>query len=304
MTMAFDGYIAIDWSGADGRYAGISVARCAPGRAAPRLVAPEAARWSRTAVAAWLDAELQSGRRLLIGFDFAFGMPFEPGLGYLAGAAPHATEAFDLWDLIDAASGEAEDFGCAPMIADPRFAALYWWTGRQPSGWCARQRQAEIVCGTATATHPECVFKLIGAKQVGKASLTGIRVLRAVRVRNRSTVTVWPFERTNGMSAMVEIYPTLFRKDAVGSVVKLRDRAALNAALRRLGSRPAAGSAALSDHDTDALISAAGLREYIERRGYGLRDVAEPIRREGWIFGVPLPTAARPTRDAGLAAAP
>lgn len=303
--MAFDGYIAIDWSGADGRYAGISIARCAPGAGAPWLVAPEAARWSRTAVATWLGAELRGGRRLLIGFDFAFGMPFEPGLGYLAGSAPTATDAFALWDLVEAASAEAGDFGCAPMIADPRFATLYWRSGRQPAAWRARQRQAEIACGAATSTHPECVFKLIGAKQVGKASLTGIRVLRRVRGLNRRRVAVWPFERVNGTSAMVEIYPTLFRKEAAGSVAKLRDRAALNAALRRLGSCAVTGNAELSDHDTDALISAAGLREYVERRGYALESAGEPIRREGWIFGVPLPAArpaARPVIEAGLAA--
>ena len=283
----FDGYIAIDWSGADGRYAGISLAACAPGRAAPRLVAPEAARWTRTAVAGWLDRELRSGRRLLIGCDFAFGLPFEER-GYLAGSAPERADIFGLWDLIEGASGGAADFGCAGVLADQRFAPLYWLRGRRPAGWMLRQRQAERACAAATGTHPECVFKLIGAKQVGKASLTGIRVLRHVRAANPGRVAVWPFEPVGAKSVVVEIYPTLFRKQAAGGLAKLRTREALNAALRKLGSRGVRATA-LSDHDTDALISAAGLRRLIDRGEVALsppRDMR--VRREGWIFGVPM----------------
>lgn len=284
---AFDSYIAIDWSGADGRYVGISVAACGPGAGAPRLVAPQGGRWTRAAVAAWLDGELRSGRRLLIGCDFAFGLPFEPEHGYLAGAVPGVSDIFGLWDAIDDASAGADDFGCAPVLADPRFAPLYWQRGRQPTAWVLRQRRAELGCAAATGTHPECVFKLIGAKQVGKASLTGIRVLRHVRFGNRSRVAVWPFEPVGAKSVLVEIYPTLFRKQAAGGVAKLRTRRELNAALRRLGARGVAART-LSDHDTDALISAAGLRQAMAERRDWLVPPADPhIRREGWIFGVP-----------------
>ena len=292
----FDAYIAIDWSGADGRYAGIAIATCAPGRGAPRLVAPEAALWTRTAVAGWLDRELKSGRRLLIGCDFAFGLPFERH-GYLAGSAPDIADIFALWELIEQASAGAADFGCAPFLADPRFAPLYWQSGRQPATWTLRQRRAELACAEATGTHPECVFKLIGAKQVGKASLTGIRVLRHVRAANRSRVAVWPFEPVGAKSALVEIYPTLFRKQAAGGLAKLRTAEALNAALRKLGARGVPGGT-LSDHDTDALISAAGLRHLVERSGASLSSPADPqVQREGWIFGVP------PQRDTALAGA-
>jgi CopG antitoxin of type II toxin-antitoxin system len=283
---AFDGYIAIDWSGADGRYVGISIAACVPGNGAPRLIAPEGARWTRTAVAAWLDGELKSGRRLLIGCDFAFGLPFEEH-GYFAGAAPGVADIFGLWDAVDDASVGAGDFGCAPVLADPRFAPLYWQRGRQPAAWTLRRRRAELACAAATGTHPECVFKLIGAKQVGKASLTGIRVLRHVRLANRSRLAVWPFEPVGTKSVLVEIYPTLFRKQAAGSVVKLRTRDALNAALRKLGARGVAQHG-LSDHDTDALISAAGLRRATAERSDWLAPADPHVRREGWIFGVPM----------------
>ena len=311
MTRPFDSYIAIDWSGADGRYVGISIAMCASGSTAPRLIAPEGARWTRTAAAAWLDRELKSGRRLLIGCDFAFGLPFEPDRGYLAGAVPEIVDIFGMWDAIDDAGAGAADFGCAPVLADPRFAPLYWQRGRQPAAWTLRQRRAERGCAAATGTHPECVFKLIGAKQVGKASLTGIRVLRQVRRDNRSRLAVWPFEAVGAKSVLVEIYPTLFRKQAAGGIAKLRTRAELNAALRQLGTRGVA-TRTLSDHDTDALISAAGLRRAIGEAGEWLAPPRDPhVRREGWIFGVPMPHDAddrprrtRVMRDAAVAGAP
>ena len=292
--MSFDSFIAIDWSGAEGRYGGISIARCKPGTVAPVLVAPESVRWTRAAAATWLEREIASGKRLLVGFDFAFGMPFEPqGAGYLAGQAAGARDIFALWDLIETASGGEDDFGCGRVVRDPRFAPLYWSAGTMPAGWIARQRLTEIACAAATRTRPETVFKLIGSKQVGKASLTGMRVLRQVRARSAGKVSVWPFERTSAAgSVMVEIYPTLFRKEAADTLAKLRTRGDLDAALRHLGSKGVEDADEnLSDHDTDALISAAGLRKLCVDGRMPLAPASGRIAREGWIFGVPVPSA-------------
>ena len=288
----FEGFVAIDWSGAEGRYSGISVARCGPGVAAPRLVAPQSARWTRAAIADWLERAIRSGQRLLIGLDFAFGMPFEPRAGYLGGRAKGVDDVFGLWDLLDAASG-AEDFGVGKTVTDPRFAPLFWQSGKQPKGWIARQRRTEIECALATGTRPECVFKLIGSKQVGKASLTGMRVLRHVRTRNAGRMSVWPFERPGAGTVLVEIYPTLFRKQTAGGLAKLRTNHDLDAALRHLGSKGIMDTDEdLSDDETDAMISAAGLRSLA---GNGWVRLPEPacrrIRYEGWIFGVKLPLA-------------
>ena len=155
------------------------------------------------------------------------------------------------------------------------------------------KRQTEIACATATKTRPETVFKLIGSKQVGKASLTGIRVLRQVRARSAGKVSIWPFEKPSD-SVMVEIYPTLFRKQAADTLAKLRTRSDLDAALRHLGSKGVEDADEnLSDHDTDALISAAGLRRLWGDGRMSLAPVSGRVGREGWIFGVPLPAAAR-----------
>jgi hypothetical protein len=70
---------------------------------------------------------------------------------------------------------------------------------------------------------------------------------------------------------------------------KIRTAAELDRCLAALGSRPGAmEAAALSDHESDALVSAAGLRLIAGDAGVwsppGLDDLAR--RAEGWIFGV------------------
>src|SRR5262249_55636214 len=60
----FDTFVAMDWSGATGRYNGIAVAICKTGRSAPRLVEPRGTRfWTREAIAAWLENQLDRGGR-------------------------------------------------------------------------------------------------------------------------------------------------------------------------------------------------------------------------------------------------
>ncbi len=284
--MSFDAFIAIDWSGAGGAYDGIAVARAEIGQGAPRLVRPSGRRWTRTEIAEWLHGELAKEQRLLIGFDFSFSMPFSETQGYPVGAA---RDVLALWDLIDEAGFADADFGCAGIVADPRFANLYWSRGKQPRDWVPLQRLSETACVAATGTRPETVFKLVGAKQVGKASLTGIRVLRQVRTQNEGRVSVWPCEPAS-YSVLAEIYPTLFRKQAAGSLAKLRTASELNRALKHFKSRSVSYKT-LSDHETDALISAAGLRRLVADGWRPTLPGNARIHREGWICGVPFPVS-------------
>ena len=283
--MSFDAFIAIDWSGnKQPRYKGISVARCEPGRGGPSLTRSRSGQWTRTEIVEWLDHEISSGKRLLIGFDFAFGFPYEPKLGYLGGRARKIESIFALWDLIDGASCDDADFGCSGMVA--AYSSLFWTTGPRPARWIERKRLAERACAGATETYPESLYKLLYSKQVGKASMTGIRVLNELRRRHPGRFSVWPFDKPDG-SVAVEIYPTLFRKRATDIVKKIKDSQVLNDALQKLGSRAAEGVAgAISDHDGDALISAAGLREMAGRPE--VWRAPPSVRREGWIFGVPF----------------
>ncbi|EKE73861.1 hypothetical protein [Oceanibaculum indicum] len=289
MRERFDCYIGIDWSGAKGRYSGIALAECRADGPGPRLIAPEDSRWTRSTVADYLGRRIAAGERLLAGFDFAFGFPWIEGEGYLAGRTKHITDAFALWELIEQASAEAPDFHAGPLVTHPAFAPSYWVSGTQKPGWRNDKRVTETACGEATSTYPETVFKLIGAKQVGKAALAGIRTLRAIRRAAPAQVAVWPFEDADKPTVLAEIYPTLFRRQALGSTTKIKDRATLDTALTALESAPAAGAPErLTDHEGDALISAAGLR-WLDRAGklFTLPEEAEPqARREGWIVGV------------------
>lgn len=283
--MTFEAFIAIDWSGGRRNYRGIAVARCANGREGPHLVRPATRQWTRTGIADWLLQEVAKGQRLLVGLDFAFGFPYEADLGYLGGQARGVETIFDLWSLIERSSSTEPDYGCAAFIADPLYAELFWHRGPRPTAWVERHRQAEAACVAETKTWPDSLYKLLGPKQVGKASLTGIRVLN--RLRAAGNVAVWPFEDRQGCT-LVEIYPTLFRKCATKSTAKIKSLAVLNAALGHFDSGPAAVSPdRLSDHDGDALISAAGLRAFAPQ--LEMWEVPDQVRREGWIFGVPPP---------------
>jgi hypothetical protein len=287
----FDTFIAMDWSGAMGRYNGIAVAICEAGEGAPRLVEPRGSRsWTRSAIAKWLEDLLDRGGRNLIGLDFAFGFPFETEFGYLGGYAPGVNDVFKLWSLIEAHSCGDPDFGCAKFICRPEYETLFWKSGKRPQNWIERKRRTEHACAENTGTRPDTLYKLLHSKQVGKASITGMRVLHHVRSRKAADrVAIWPFEKVRS-SAIVEIYPTMIRKIANGSIAKLKSATELNQALRNLDSRPLARPAKqnLSDHETDALISAAGLRWIARNPKVWSNAVLRSriVHREGWIFGV------------------
>ena len=286
----FDTFVAIDWSGAARSYDGIAVATCGRGQSAPKSTAPPSGtRWTRRQVAEWLKSRIDGVQRLLIGFDFGFGFPFEPVDGYLGGNAPGIDDIFSLWLLIEAKSCAEADFGCTRFIADPIYASLFWTAGPKPRSWVERKRETEHACAKSTKTRPDTLYKLLHSKQVGKASLTGMRVLHHVRSSTGNCVAIWPFERVRH-SAFVEIYPTMFRKMATGSIAKIRSQSNLNIALSQLGSQRTSNNAKrdLSDHETDALLSAAGLRWIASHANvWAPTGLSSPrVQREGWIFGV------------------
>jgi hypothetical protein len=277
----------MDWSGAARDYDGIAVAICRTGRTGPRLVPPRGAHWTRMEIADWLKGQLNGGQRLLIGFDFAFGFPFEPNLGYLGGQAQDIDNIFALWARIEAKSCGEPDFGCIRFINNPDYTSLFWTAGPKPQQWIERKRRTEHACAESTKTRPDTLYKLLHSKQVGKASITGIRVLHHIRSCKGDCVAIWPFETVRS-SVIVEIYPTIFRKIATGSVAKLRSRSSLNLALASVDSHRMPAGRDLSDHETDALLSAAGLRSIAQDPDiWAPAELSSPrVQREGWIFGI------------------
>ncbi|PWC43829.1 hypothetical protein [Azospirillum sp. TSO22-1] len=284
MIPAFDRFVAIDWSGAKGRrYAGVAVAECVAGDDPPTLVEPPTGWWSRQAVFEWLRAGLERGPAL-VGIDCAFSLPFAVARTYF----PAEATAFDLWDLIEQATAGHPDFLGGPFAEHPAFAAGFWTGGRQPAWYTDPHRLTERVCRADGYGSPQSPYKLIGSKQVGRGALAGIRMLRALRATD-PRVAVWPFEEpAPGRTVFAEIYPRLFLKRAGFGLRKIRAPEDVDAALAHLKSRPAKLPASVSDHDADALVSAAGLRWLAARP-----EVWSPAaldgtarRQEGWIFGV------------------
>lgn len=283
---AFGRFIAIDWSGARGkRYSGIAVAECAVGDAAPRLVEGPGGWWSRTAVFDWLRAEL-SKEPALVGIDCAFSLPFAVAArGFPGGKAT----VFDLWDAVEEVCAAEPDFGGGAFASHPLHGVGFWHGGPQPDWYEDPHRATEWACRADGLGHPQSPYKLIGSRQVGKGALAGMRVLRALRSALPGRLAVWPFDApAPGRSVMVEIYPRLFLKHTGFGQRKIRDGAEMDEALRRLGSHPLERTGAVSDHDSDALVSAVGLRWLagipLAWAPPGLDDTAR--RQEGWIFGV------------------
>lgn len=285
----FTRFAAIDWSGARGSsHTGIAVAVCETGDAAPVLVAPPGRAWSRMAVHDWLLDQADTG--LLVGLDLSPAFPFIDEGAYFPGWHDSPADARALWAMIDALAAGDADFAADGFLADPdvrRHFRQHRDCGDLFPGGAGRMRACEI--GTrAMGLSPTSSFNLVGAAQVGKASLTGMRVLHSLQTR----VPIWPFDPVPDRGALiVEIYTTIAARAAGirAGRSKMRDAASLDAALVALGSRPHVSLPRYDDHATDAILTAAWLRVSAGRPDLWAPDGLTPhiARTEGWTFGVP-----------------
>ncbi len=279
----FDEIWAIDWSGARARPRGIAVARLPAEASSPVLLRPAGyGSWTRAGVVSALAEAVLGGRRVLAGFDFAFGFPqtvLEP-LGLAACAGLPA-----VWEDVDRLCAGAPDLHGGPFV-DTAPDGLFWRSGRQPSGWSAALRLTDTHCAAHGGARPESVMKLIGPKQVGLAALSGMRSLAALGRLCGSSLSIWPATAPASASVAVEIFPTLYRRRATGRLDKIRDAGELARALAHWGCEAPVFDRVPSDDETDALVSVAGMRASAQRPGaFALPDEARAAR-EGWIFGL------------------
>jgi hypothetical protein len=138
----------------------------------------------------------------------------------------------------------------------------------------------------ALGCKPYSNFNLVGAAQVGKSSLTGMRLLHRLAGR----LPVWPIDPLpDSGSAVVEIYTTLAALAAGRSAgkSKMRSFEELNAALAALGSDPVPGEGPIADHASDALLTAAWLRTAASDAALWAPPQLTPeiAATEGWTFG-------------------
>lgn len=283
----FRHFAAVDWSGAAGeRHRGIAVALLREGEAAPALVRP-GHRWSRPEVLDWLLNDLPDGT--LTGFDMGISLAHADVGAFFPGWEESPAQARELWAQIDALCADDPHLSVSSFVDHPEISRHFRRHGGREGdrfgGGRGRFRVTERA-QEAMGCKPYSNFNLVGAAQVGKSSLSGMRLLHRLERR----LPVWPVDPLPASgSVVVEIYTTIAAMAAGRSAAKskIRDHAALDAALLALGCAPLGGKGAIADHASDALITAAWLRTAAADPGLwqpaGLTP--EIARTEGWTFG-------------------
>jgi hypothetical protein len=278
----FSSCVAIDWSGAKGRrHKGIAIAE-ARGDDAPRLVRPDHI-WSRQEVLDWL-LKLAAQEPTLFGFDFSFAPPFAERGAYLPGEAEVPDNARQFWAYVDALSQD-EDLGAASFLEEVHRRHFYFGIADGVKADFVRFRICDAHLNAQGGRKTASAYDAIGAAQVAKASFSGMRLLHRIDGK----VTIWPMDRlTETDSAVVEIYTRIYLRNAGMSGKKLRSRADLNQALTGLGSKRVRLDFEPNDHQTDALVTAAGMRAHLNNPKAFTPPGLTPelARTEGWTFGI------------------
>jgi hypothetical protein len=283
LTHPFETFVAIDWSGAKGRrHKGIAIAE-AKGDSPPRLVRPGHV-WSREEVLRWLVTRAAK-EPTLFGFDFSFAPPIVERGEYLLGEPDVPKTAREFWAYVDEHCAD-EDLGAASFLEQVHRRHFYFGIADGVKADFVRFRQCDVRLNAQGGRKTASAYDAIGAAQVAKASFSGMRLLHHLQGR----VTVWPMDPLpEPGSAVVEIYTRIYLRRAGMSGTKLRSRAALNLALEGLGSRPVRLRTEPNDHQTDALVTAAGMRLLATSEPNAFHPgglTKEIARSEGWTFGV------------------
>jgi hypothetical protein len=282
---SFARFVAVDWSGARDQAAQRrAIVRCVvERRGGGSHVTGLLGGRDRQEMVAWLAERAEDGVPTLVGLDFpfAYAMPFLDRLG-----APDFSALLGRMARLDGASAAAGR-------ADAFVARCgRWWARWGGHRDLRTRRHVERLAATRGAESPLRAlphgrgYRFVGPRQVGKAAITGIAAIAALRKRV-PTVRVWPFEDPVGASlVLAEIWPRL----ALGAVAK-SDPAARRGHVRELGRsgvhlRSAhARIAAASDHAIDALAAVVRMAS-----GHwpllGLDALPRQSAREGWILGV------------------
>ena len=283
MNSRFNAFVAIDWSGAKGsRHKGIAIAE-AYGDSAPRLIRSGHV-WSRHEVLDWL-LKRAAAEPTLFGFDFSFAPPLIERGEYLPGEPDVPATARAFWAYVEQRSKD-QDLGAASFLEQAHRKHFYFGIADGMKAQFVRFRQCDQALNAKGGRKTASAYDAIGAAQVAKASFSGMRLLH----RLDGKVAIWPMDPlpTSG-SSVVEIYTRIYLRRAGLSGRKLRTRAELNQALTGLGSPPTRLRFEPNDHQTDALVTAAGMRAlaHEEARAFEPPGLTDDIARaEGWTFGV------------------
>lgn len=288
----FRHFLAIDWSGAAGeRQKGIALA-IADGDGGPPVLVDPGRGWSRGEVLDILRDHLPPDT--LVGMDLGIALPFVDAGAYFPGWADSPSDAKGLWRLIDEIC-TTDDHLAASSFCLHGEAARYFRHSAEHVGDRFHLADAPTREGRfrrsehaqrAQGVRPVSNFNLVGAAQVGKSSLTGMRMLHRLGGR----IPVWPVDPLSDTgSVIVEMYTSIAARGAGvrKGASKIRTYEDLADRLGELGSPPVAGSGPIDDHSSDALVTAAWLRTVAHRPEYWHPQGLTPeiARTEGWTFG-------------------
>lgn len=286
----FTHFAALDWSGARGeRQRGIALA-VASGASAPALVRPGHV-WSRAEILDWLDGVATAREDMLIGVDFSSAFAFADRGAYFPGWLESPPDLPKLWSLVERLAAADPYYEVAGFLAHPEARRHFRLGGGEvgdlfvPGG--GRLRIVEQHQRTTRQAASVSNFNLVGAAQVGKASLAGMRLLHRLHDR----VPLWPLDPVPARGPLlVETYTTLAARAAglPPGRSKIRDGAALDVALAALGSPGCGLTGPVSDHASDALLTAAWLREIASGAAPWSPAPLDDIlaKTESWTFGV------------------
>ncbi|RYH01640.1 molybdopterin molybdenumtransferase MoeA [Salipiger sp. IMCC34102] len=217
----FDSVLMVDWSGGHDR--GATPKKDAIWTCLARAGHAEAPVYHRNrqvaeaAVTQILRAELDAGRRTLVGFDLCFAYPV-PFAETLTGNP----DPLDLWDWFEARVTDTPTannrFALAGEI-NARFPGTgpFWANGRPghdvehlprtKAGYgghgIPEQRATDLACGGFSP------FQLAGAGAVGGQVIMGFPTLARLRRTFGDALAVWPFEQPTRPITLVETYFSL-----------------------------------------------------------------------------------------------
>jgi hypothetical protein len=232
----------------------------------------------------WLLAEAAAAPTLF-GFDFSFAPPIAERGEYLPGEPDVPSTAREFWAYVESRSDD-EDLGAASFLEQAHRRHFYFGIADGEKARFMHFRQCDARLNAQGGRKTASAYDAIGAAQVAKASFAGMRLLHRLEGR----VAIWPMDSLPKQgSAVVEIYTRIYLRMAGLSGTKLRSRAELDRALAALGSRPSRLRFEPNDHQTDALVTAAGMRALAtaQPRAFAPGGLTpELARSEGWTFGV------------------
>jgi hypothetical protein len=286
----FSRFACVDWSGALGEFPpGLALAEIGV-EGAPKLIGGNQ-RWSRQAVLNWLLDLAQRNEDVVIGLDLSLGFPFADKASFFPQWSDSPADARSLWSLIDNLCSADPHLAAPTFLSHPEarrhFRHAKGDVGDLFEGGLGRLRAVEHHQRATKQANSWSCFNLVGAGQVGKSSLTGMRMMHRLGGR----ISVWPFNSIPDNGPMIiEIYTSMAARAAglPANRSKVRDRAALVATLDALGSPAPSRLARYDDHATDALITAAWMRNAVSNPALWQPSLLtrEIAQTEGWTFGV------------------